>query len=100
MFFCLQFVFNLADFRCFTNIADGDCSADLYKTFAVLNEKGLLTLTIKPNVFSLHSNSQLDINIKGQMIRDMMNLAGFRLPDKHDIVHGAHSSNSSSSDLR
>lgn len=38
-------------------------------------------------VFSLHSNSQLDINIKGQMIRDLMNLAGFRIPDKADVLH-------------
>ena len=50
-------------------------------------------------VNSLHSNSQLDINVKGQMIRDMMNLAGFRLPDKHDIMHSAHAS-FSTADLR
>ena len=51
------------------------------------------------SVDSLHSNSQLDINVKGQMIRDMMNLAGFRLPDKHDIIHSAHTS-FSTADLR
>lgn len=39
------------------------------------------------HIFSLHSNSQLDINIKGQMIRDLMNIAGFRIPDKADVLH-------------
>ncbi|XP_076461978.1 uncharacterized protein LOC143294387 [Babylonia areolata] len=48
----------------------------------------ILEVNISP---SLHSNSQLDINIKGQMIKDMMNLAGFRVPDKNDV----HPSNTS-----
>jgi tubulin polyglutamylase TTLL4 len=30
---------------------------------------------------SLHSNSQLDRNIKGQMIKDLLNLAAFRIPE-------------------
>lgn len=34
---------------------------------------------------SLHSNSELDVNIKGAMIKDMLNIAGFRLPDERDI---------------
>lgn len=38
-----------------------------------------------PLCFSLHSNSPLDINIKGTMIRDLMNVAGFMIPDKNDI---------------
>ncbi|KAL8567949.1 hypothetical protein ACOMHN_029124 [Nucella lapillus] len=50
----------------------------------------ILEVNISP---SLHSNSQLDINIKGQMIKDMMNLAGFRVPDKND-VHPSHGSSS------
>lgn len=41
--------------------------------------------------FSLHSNSQLDINIKGHMIRDLMNIAGFRVPDKADVAHASPS---------
>ena len=49
-------------------------------------------------VSSLHSNSQLDINIKGHMIRDLFNIAGFRVPDKHDVTHNA--STSGSSDVR
>ena len=36
-------------------------------------------------VFSLHSNSQLDVNIKGGMIKDLLNLAGYMIPDKHDV---------------
>jgi len=39
--------------------------------------------------FSLHSNSQLDINIKGHMIKDLFNIAGFRLPDKTDVAHSS-----------
>ena len=31
---------------------------------------------------SLHSNSRLDLNIKGYMIRDVFNIAGFYLPTK------------------
>ena len=30
---------------------------------------------------SLHSTSQLDRNIKGQMIKDLLNLAGFCIPE-------------------
>ncbi len=40
--------------------------------------------------FSLHSNSQLDINIKGGMIKDLLNLAGFMIPNKSDLT-GAYS---------
>lgn len=48
-------------------------------------------------VFSLHSNSQLDINIKGNMIKDMFNMAGFRIPDRYDVTTSA---SSSTTDLR
>ncbi len=41
-------------------------------------------------LFSLHSNSQLDINIKGGMIKDLLNLAGFMIPNKSDLT-GAYS---------
>lgn len=44
---------------------------------------------------SLHSNSPLDISIKGQMIRDLLNLAGFVLPNAEDIVSSSSSSSSS-----
>ena len=34
---------------------------------------------------SLHSNSQLDMNIKGTMVKDLLNLAGFMIPEKSDV---------------
>ena len=37
-------------------------------------------------VYSLHSNSQLDISVKGGMIRDLFNLAGFLIPEKNDVL--------------
>jgi tubulin polyglutamylase TTLL4 len=35
---------------------------------------------------SLHSNSPLDISVKGAMIKDLLNMAGFVLPAKDDVV--------------
>jgi len=35
---------------------------------------------------SLHSNSPLDMSIKGQMIRDLLNLAGFLLPSMDSVA--------------
>lgn len=35
---------------------------------------------------SLHSNSPLDVSIKGQMIRDLLNLAGFVLPSMDSVA--------------
>lgn len=35
---------------------------------------------------SLHSNSPLDVSIKGQMIRDLLNLAGFVLPSTDSMA--------------
>jgi tubulin polyglutamylase TTLL4 len=37
-------------------------------------------------VRSLHSNSQLDMNIKGGMVKDLLNICGFVLPDKSDVT--------------
>ena len=39
---------------------------------------------------SLHSNSQLDMNIKGGMIKDLFNIAGFMLPDKADVTNSGY----------
>ncbi|XP_078320455.1 uncharacterized protein LOC111112129 isoform X2 [Crassostrea virginica] len=56
--------------------------------FDVLLDENLKPWILEVNISpSLHSNSQLDINIKGQMIRDLMNIAGFRIPDKADVLH-------------
>jgi len=35
---------------------------------------------------SLHSNSQLDVSVKGRMVRDVLNMAGYMLPDKDDLL--------------
>ena len=39
----------------------------------------ILEVNISP---SLHSNSQLDINIKGRLVRDLLNTCGFKLYSK------------------
>ncbi|CAF0838743.1 unnamed protein product [Rotaria sordida] len=36
---------------------------------------------------SLHSNSPLDISIKGAMISDLLNLSGFMIPDRRDTLY-------------
>ena len=46
---------------------------------------------------SLHSNTALDVAIKGQMIRDVLNLAGFVLPQRDDVVPSCSSASSSTS---
>uniref|UniRef100_UPI0037E7AC36 tubulin monoglutamylase TTLL4 n=1 Tax=Semicossyphus pulcher TaxID=241346 RepID=UPI0037E7AC36 len=56
----------------------------------------ILEVNISP---SLHSNSALDVSIKGQMIRDLLNLAGFRIPQKEDVVAPCSSASSSTSSL-
>ncbi|KAJ8255191.1 hypothetical protein GJAV_G00202050 [Gymnothorax javanicus] len=53
----------------------------------------LLEVNISP---SLHSNTALDASIKGQMVRDLMNLAGFVLPQREELVPLWNSSVSSS----
>ena len=39
----------------------------------------ILEVNISP---SLHSNSQLDVNIKGRLVRDLFNISGYRLYNK------------------
>jgi hypothetical protein len=46
----------------------------------IVNISSILFLNGDPCLCSLHSNSTLDENIKGQMVRDILNMAGFRLP--------------------
>ncbi|KAK3102681.1 hypothetical protein FSP39_013107 [Pinctada imbricata] len=56
--------------------------------FDVLLDENLKPWILEVNISpSLHSNSQLDINIKGQMVKDLLNIAGFRIPDKSDVTH-------------
>ncbi|XP_056282494.1 tubulin polyglutamylase TTLL4 [Pseudoliparis swirei] len=66
---------------------------ELFGFDIMLDEKlkpWLLEVNISP---SLHSNTALDVAVKGQMIRDLLNLAGFRIPLKEDV--GIPSSTSS-----
>uniref|UniRef100_A0AAQ6ICX2 Tubulin tyrosine ligase-like family, member 4 n=1 Tax=Anabas testudineus TaxID=64144 RepID=A0AAQ6ICX2_ANATE len=56
----------------------------------------ILEVNISP---SLHSNTALDVSIKGQMIRDLLNLAGFHIPQKDDVVATCSSTSSSTSSL-
>ncbi|NXJ13088.1 TTLL4 polyglutamylase, partial [Odontophorus gujanensis] len=56
------------------------CCHELFGFDIMLDENlkpWILEVNISP---SLHSNSPLDVSIKGQMIRDLLNLAGFVLP--------------------
>lgn len=55
--------------------------------FDILLDEELKPWVLEVNISpSLHSSSQLDINIKGAMIKDLHNMAAFRIPDKNDVV--------------
>ncbi|NXA46758.1 TTLL4 polyglutamylase, partial [Nothocercus julius] len=74
------------------------CCHELFGFDIMLDENlkpWILEVNISP---SLHSNTPLDVSIKGQMIRDLLNLAGFVLPstDKADYRPGTGSSTTSS----
>lgn len=56
----------------------------------------ILEVNISP---SLHSNTALDVSIKGQMIRDLLNLAGFHIPRREDVIAPCSSASSSTSSL-
>ncbi|NXV74402.1 TTLL4 polyglutamylase, partial [Atlantisia rogersi] len=62
------------------------CCHELFGFDIMLDENlkpWILEVNISP---SLHSNSPLDVSIKGQMIRDLLNLAGFVLPSADSMV--------------
>ncbi|KAF6362355.1 tubulin tyrosine ligase like 4 [Rhinolophus ferrumequinum] len=68
--------------------------------FDIMLDENLKPWVLEVNISpSLHSNSPLDISIKGQMIRDLLNLAGFVLPNAEDIVSSSSSSSSSTTSL-
>lgn len=65
--------------------------------FDIMLDENLKPWVLEVNISpSLHSNSPLDISIKGQMIRDLLNLAGFVLPNMEDILSSSSSPSSSS----
>uniref|UniRef100_A0A452S6L5 Tubulin tyrosine ligase like 4 n=1 Tax=Ursus americanus TaxID=9643 RepID=A0A452S6L5_URSAM len=68
--------------------------------FDIMLDENLKPWVLEVNISpSLHSNSPLDISIKGQMIRDLLNLAGFVLPNAEDVVSSSSSSGRSSASL-
>uniref|UniRef100_A0A8C6RNU1 Tubulin tyrosine ligase-like family, member 4 n=1 Tax=Nannospalax galili TaxID=1026970 RepID=A0A8C6RNU1_NANGA len=65
--------------------------------FDIMLDENLKPWVLEVNISpSLHSNSPLDISIKGQMIRDLLNLAGFVLPNTEDFISSSSSPSSSS----
>ncbi|KAI0216174.1 Tubulin polyglutamylase TTLL4 [Lamellibrachia satsuma] len=55
--------------------------------FDVFLDEALKPWIIEVNISpSLHSNSPLDMNIKGGMVKDMLNIAGFQIPDRSEVV--------------
>ncbi|XP_071479544.1 tubulin monoglutamylase TTLL4-like [Diadema antillarum] len=42
----------------------------------------ILEVNISP---SLHSNAELDVQVKGQMMKDLLNISSFMIPDKKDV---------------
>ncbi|KAF3843462.1 hypothetical protein F7725_002311 [Dissostichus mawsoni] len=68
---------------------------ELFGFDIMLDEKlkpWILEVNISP---SLHSNTALDVAVKGQMIRDLLNLAGFRVPQRDDVITPCSSASSS-----
>uniref|UniRef100_A0A2K6GBH1 Tubulin tyrosine ligase like 4 n=1 Tax=Propithecus coquereli TaxID=379532 RepID=A0A2K6GBH1_PROCO len=68
--------------------------------FDIMLDENLKPWVLEVNISpSLHSSSPLDISIKGQMIRDLLNLAGFVLPSTEDVISSPSSSSSSTTSL-
>ncbi|NWU45690.1 TTLL4 polyglutamylase, partial [Hylia prasina] len=71
------------------------CCHELFGFDIMLDENlkpWILEVNISP---SLHSNSPLDVSIKGQMIRDLLNLAGFVLPSMESVASKIQTRNGS-----
>nr|CAB3267356.1 tubulin polyglutamylase TTLL4-like [Phallusia mammillata] len=69
------------------------CCHELFGFDIMLDDRlrpWVLEVNISP---SLHSNSTLDVEIKGPMVKDLFNLAGFLLPDKKQIQANAPTPN-------
>ncbi|XP_026128016.1 tubulin polyglutamylase TTLL4-like [Carassius auratus] len=68
--------------------------------FDIMLDESLKPWVLEVNISpSLHSNTPLDVSIKGQMIRDLLNLAGFVLPLREDTVPSSSSASSSTNSL-
>jgi tubulin polyglutamylase TTLL4 len=70
------------------NVRRRYCCHELFG-FDILLDENLKPWLIEVNVSpSLHSNSQLDVDVKSAMVRDVLNMAGYMLPDKDEISVG------------
>uniref|UniRef100_A0A8C1KN40 Tubulin polyglutamylase TTLL4-like n=1 Tax=Cyprinus carpio TaxID=7962 RepID=A0A8C1KN40_CYPCA len=68
--------------------------------FDIMLDENLKPWVLEVNISpSLHSNTPLDVSIKGQMIRDLLNLAGFVLPLREDTAPSSSSASSSTNSL-
>nr|XP_014030156.1 unnamed protein product [Salmo salar] len=68
--------------------------------FDIMLDENLKPWVLEVNISpSLHSNTALDVAIKGQMIRDVLNLAGFLLPQREEVLPSSSSAGSSASSL-
>ncbi|NXC02025.1 TTLL4 polyglutamylase, partial [Orthonyx spaldingii] len=75
------------------------CCHELFGFDIMLDENlkpWILEVNISP---SLHSSSPLDVSIKGQMIRDLLNLAGFVLPGMDSMASRTQTSSGSTCSL-
>ncbi|XP_027492299.1 tubulin polyglutamylase TTLL4 [Corapipo altera] len=75
------------------------CCHELFGFDIMLDENlkpWILEVNISP---SLHSNSPLDVSIKGQMVRDLLNLAGFVLPSMDSVASRPETRSSSTCSL-
>jgi len=65
------------------------CMLSLFIIYIFVYYSGLLLLLLMYVCdCSLHSNSAVDINVKSRLIKDLLNLAGFVLPNKEHVVPG------------
>ncbi|KAL0985641.1 hypothetical protein UPYG_G00159830 [Umbra pygmaea] len=63
--------------------------------FDIMLDENLKPWVLEVNISpSLHSNTALDVAIKGQMIRDVLNLAGFVLPQIEEVLSSSSSASS------
>uniref|UniRef100_A0A1B6DER8 Tubulin polyglutamylase TTLL4 n=1 Tax=Clastoptera arizonana TaxID=38151 RepID=A0A1B6DER8_9HEMI len=65
-----------------THLASSYCSYELFGVDVLLDENlkpWLLEVNISP---SLHSSSPLDLAVKGPLVKDLMNIAGYHIPNK------------------
>ncbi|XP_028398329.1 tubulin polyglutamylase TTLL4-like isoform X2 [Dendronephthya gigantea] len=79
------------------NVRDSYSCNELFGFDIMLDENlkpWILEVNISP---SLHSTSPLDMSIKGQMVRDLLNISGYRIPENGASNSASNSSGGASS---